>query len=306
VSQTFDIVVFGSLNMDFVSYVDHLPETGETVAAQAFDMVPGGKAANQAVAVSRLGSKAAMVGRVGVDELGKMMKNHLRHDGVNTEYVWMTPNSTTGTAMIAVDTKGQNTIVTSLGANAFLRKKDIDAVDHIFKQTNYVVLQMEMEQSVGEYIIRQAKKHGVKVVFNLAPVVTISEEVLQLVDLLIVNETEASQLTGIKVTDLNKTQEAADILYNKGIEHVIITLGEQGAAYKTTNYYEKFPSPKVKALDSTAAGDCFVAATTHFWNDYGDLKLAVKSAVEVAALSVTKKGAQSSLPTLEEYLAFKQ
>lgn len=300
-----EIVVFGSLNMDFVSYVEHLPEVGETICSDSFDMVPGGKAANQAVAAARLGSRVAMVGRVGEDELGKMMKSHLDFDNIETTYVLTTSQAKTGIAMIAVDKKGRNTIVTSLGANAFLSKEDIDEVSDLIQKAKFVVLQMEMKQEVGEYIIQQAKKHHVKIVFNLAPVVPVSDEVLADVDLLIVNETEASQLTGIKVNSADSTKAAADLLSRKGIEHVVITLGEQGAVYKTVNSYERFLPPKIEAVDSTAAGDCFVGATTHFWKEYGNLSLAVRSAVEVAALSVTKKGAQSSLPTIDEYVAFK-
>jgi ribokinase len=210
----------------------------------------------------------------------------------------------TGLSMISVNPGGHNMIVTCLGANIHVSKKDIDDTETLLGKAKFAILQMEMEQSVGEYIIRKAYQKGTQVVFNLAPAVPIDRQLLRMVSLLIVNETEASQLTGIQVNSLVSAEKAAKALYDIGIESVVITMGENGAILKTLSCLSHFPSPKVPAVDTTAAGDCFVGATTHFWNQTGDLSAAVQSAVAVAALSVTKKGAQSSLPFLEEYLEF--
>jgi ribokinase len=299
-----DIVLCGSLNVDFIAFVDHLPVVGETISSRHCQIVSGGKAANQAVAAARLGSKVAMIGRVGDDELGRRLKADLVRDGINAQNVWPTTGVETGISMIAVNPGGQNTIVTTLGANAYVSHKDIDDSESLFHHARFAILQMEMEQAVGEHIIRKAHAKGVRLVLNLAPVVPIDSQMLRMVTLLIVNETEAMQLTGMSIHSLEDAKRAAEALWKQGIEHVIITLGENGAILKTAASLWHVPSPKVQAVDSTAAGDCFVAATTHFWNSTGDLYAAVQHAVKVAALSVTKKGAQSSLPNLAEYLEF--
>jgi ribokinase len=301
-----DLVVYGSLNMDFVAYVDHLPQPGETIGSKEFRMVAGGKAANQAVAASRLGARAAMVGCVGDDELGKKMKQQLTEDGVDDEAVSVKVGAATGTAMITVDENGENTIVTSLGANAYLSKEHVDASEEKLLSAKAVLLQLEMKQDVAEYIIEKAYQLKKKVVLNLAPVVPISKESLEKVDLLIVNETEAGQLTELTVTEANSAKKASDEI-NKlfGIQNIIVTLGENGAVLKTPNLVKQYVSPKIEAVDATAAGDCFTAAVTWLWIHNGDLGSAVKQAVEIAALSVTKHGAQTSLPTMSEYEAFR-
>jgi ribokinase len=299
-----DIVLCGSLNVDFIAFVEHLPVVGETISTRHCQIVSGGKAANQAVAASRLGANVAMIGRVGDDELGRRLKADLVRDGINAQHVWPTVGVETGISMIAVNPEGQNTIVTSLGANAYVSLKDIDNAESLFQQAKFAMLQMEMEQAVGEYFIRKAYEKGVRLVLNLAPVVPIDSEVLRMVALLIVNETEATQLTGMPIHSLEDAERAAEALWMRGVEQVIITLGANGAILKTAASLYHVSSPKVQAVDSTAAGDCFVAATTHFWKSTGDLYVAVQHAVKVAALSVTKKGAQSSLPNLAEYLKF--
>ncbi|MEK8129547.1 ribokinase [Paenibacillus filicis] len=299
-----DILVYGSLNMDFVTYVHHLPQAGETIAASSFQMAPGGKAANQAVAASRLGSSVAMVGRVGQDELGRQMKAFLAQDGVDCRYVLDAPGDHTGIATIAVDPAGQNSIVTYLGANASVSVEDIDRTAPLLQTARYAILQMEMETHVGEHIIRTAHEAGVRIVLNLAPVVPLDDGIYPLLELLIVNETEASQLTGVAVASLASAREAAEQLLGKGPGHVIVTLGKDGALLCGPGVIEHYEPPRVQAVDATAAGDCFVAAVTHFVNATGDLKEAVRQAVEVAALSVTRKGAQPSLPTMAEYEQF--
>lgn len=300
-----DIVVYGSLNMDFVTYVHHLPQAGETIAAAAFQMSPGGKAANQAVAASRLGSTVAMVGRVGSDELGQQMKAHLEKDGVDCRYVLESPRVDTGIAMIAVDPNGQNSIVTYLGANSNISVEDINQTVPLLRNARFAILQMEMEPQVGEHIIRLAHEAGARIVLNLAPVVPLNDAIYPLIELLIVNETEASQLTGIAVHSLDSAKTASELLLGKGAAHVIVTLGKDGALLCGHGLSEHYQSPQVQAVDATAAGDCFVAAVTHFVNETGDLKEAVGQAVTVAALSVTRKGAQPSLPTQAEYQQFR-
>jgi ribokinase len=303
-NKQLDILVYGSLNMDFVAFLNKLPEKGETLSANEFSMIAGGKAANQAVAASRLGASVGMVGRIGNDYLGEQLKNALKKEGIVTEQIKITPNCTTGIAMISVDQLGNNMIVTDKGANAFLSKDDIEGSEELLKTSKATILQLEMEQGVAEYIIRKAKKNKKYIVLNLAPIVPIDPEVLAMVDLLIVNETEATQLSGVHVNEANSAKKAAKEIHTKEIENVIITLGEKGALLSSPSGTNHYLPPKVTVVDSTAAGDCFVASVTAFWIKYGDLGKAVEKAIGVSALSVTKKGAQSSLPTLQEYEKF--
>lgn len=304
-NNNLDIIVYGTLNMDFVCYVDRLPMIGETVTSRKFTKVPGGKAANQAVAASRLGANVAMVGRVGNDDIGQVLRQNLRNDKIDDEMVYITDNCMSGTAMINVDNQGQNTIVTNLGANACLTKEDIDQTKDKLSSAKLALLQLEIPLDSAEHIIKTAHQLKKKVLLNLAPVFSLDKNILQLVDLLIVNETEASHLVDIKVEDIKSAKMAAEKLTELGIENVIVTLGEAGAVLKSSDTLIHYPSPKVKAIDTTAAGDCFVAAVGWFWISEGSLTFAVQKAVEVAALSVKKQGAQPSLPTLEEYLQFK-
>ncbi|WP_408011232.1 ribokinase [Pseudalkalibacillus sp. A8] len=303
-NKQLDILVYGSLNMDFVAFLNNLPKKGETLSAKEFSMIAGGKAANQAVAASRLGSSVGMVGRVGADYLGEQLLMALKQEGIITDQVKSTPNCNTGIAMVSVDEFGNNMIVTDKGANAFLSKEDIKDSEELLRASKAVILQLEMEQDVAEYIIRKARKNKKYIVLNLAPIVPIDPEVLAMVDLLVVNETEATQLSGIYVNEFSSAKVAAQEIHTKEIENVIITLGENGALLSFPSAIEHYLPPKVTVVDSTAAGDCFVASVTSFWIRYGDLGKAVKKAVEVSALSVTKKGAQSSLPTLQEYENF--
>ncbi|MCJ7842969.1 ribokinase [Lederbergia sp. NSJ-179] len=301
-----EIVVYGSLNMDFVAFVSKLPRKGETLSANEFMMVPGGKAANQAVAASRLGIKVGMVGKVGNDYLGEELISNINQEGVLTTNVQKDRASSTGVAMIGVAPNGDNMIITSKGANKSLTINDINESKEMLRESRAVVLQLEMDKSVAEYIIRKAKQHHKYIVLNLAPIVPIDPKVLSMVNLLIVNETEATELTGIAVETIDSTIEAAKELNRRGIESVVVTLGANGALLSTVDSVQHFQPPQVNVVDSTAAGDCFVAAVTAFWVKNGDLKEAVEHAVKISALSVTKKGAQSSLPTIQEYEKFLQ
>lgn len=292
--------------MDYVGYVKKLPSLGETVASSNFSIGPGGKAANQAVAAAKLTAKTAMVGRVGDDQIGELMKSKLQEAGVDDDNVWITPNYQTGIAMVSVNPQGENMIVTHIGANASLSKDDIDKSEKKLTQAQGAILQLEMEKQVAEYIIEKVSKLGKKVILNLAPIVEIQNETLKLVDLLIVNETEASYLSDMEVSSVETAETAAAVISELGINNVVITLGSSGAVFKDQYLTKHYSAPTVNVVDSTAAGDCFVAAVSTFWLKFGDLDLSVKNAVKVAALAVTKKGAQTSLPTLQEYKDFNE
>lgn len=301
-----DLIVYGSLNMDYVGYVKKLPSSGETIASDSFHIGPGGKAANQAVAATKLTAKTAMVGRIGDDHTGELMKSKLKEFNVDDENIQITPNCQTGIAMVSVNPKGENTIVTYKGANECLSKDDINKSEEKLKQAQGAILQLEMDKQVSEYIIQKVSNLGKKVILNLAPIVEIETNVLKLVDLLIVNETEASYLSGIEVSSVETAKTAANIISKLGIRNVVVTLGSNGAVFKDENLIKHYSAPTVNVVDSTAAGDCFVAAVSVFWLKSGDLDHAVRNAVNVSALAVTKKGAQASLPTLQEYKDFEE
>ncbi|MFD1451501.1 ribokinase [Oceanobacillus sojae] len=304
VENKYDLIVYGSLNMDYVGYVDKLPEPGETVASNSFSIGPGGKAANQVITAAKLTATTAMVGRVGDDHIGTVMKNELAQAGVDDENVLISPGIQTGIAMVSVDQSGNNSIVTYKGANAILTEEDVTHSLDKLKRAEGVVLQLEMDKQVGEYTIQMASDLGKKIILNLAPIVDIDSEVLKLVDLLIVNEPESSFLSGMDVNSVDSAKEAVEIISQIGIDNIVITLGGEGAVFKTGDIIKHYPASKVNVVDTTGAGDCFVGAVSFFWIRSGDLDISVKNAVNVAALSVTKQGAITSLPSLAEYEQF--
>ncbi|MEI3612770.1 ribokinase [Pseudogracilibacillus sp. SO30301A] len=301
-----DLVVYGSLNMDYVGYVEKLPKPGETLASNEFIVSPGGKAANQAVASAKLGAKTAMIGRVGNDQIGLSMKEELSKAHVDNECVTITEDVQTGIAMVWVNEAGGNSIVTYKGANENLTKDDIDKSVEKVTRSQGAILQLEMPKDVAQYTIETVSKQGKKVILNLAPIVDIENHYMKMIDLLIVNEPEAEFLAGNKVDSIESAKEAIHIISELGIEHIIITLGEQGAVFKSGNVIKHHAAPKVEAIDTTGAGDCFVGAVSYFWLRRNNLDEAVKHAIQVAALAVTKKGAINSLPTIKDYENFQK
>lgn len=302
--KNIDLIVYGSLNMDYVGYVNKLPIPGQTIASDSFSVGPGGKAANQAVSAAKLTAKTAMVGRVGDDQIGKVMKKELYEAGVDDENVMSTKDVQTGIAMVSVDQLGNNSIVTNKGANAYLTKDDIDNSVRKLEDSHAAILQLEMDKQVAEYAIETVAKHKKKVILNLAPIVDIDYDILQLVDLLIVNESEAAFLANMSVNSIDSAKKAIEIISQIGIENIVITLGGEGAVFKTGELVKYHPAPRVDAIDATGAGDCFVGAVSFLWTRSNNLDLSVKHAVNIAALAVTKKGALISLPSLEEYKSF--
>ncbi|WP_066190911.1 ribokinase [Gracilibacillus timonensis] len=297
----YDLIVYGSLNMDYVGYVDKLPEPGETVASSSFNIGPGGKAANQVITAAKLKAKTAMVGRVGDDHIGEVMKNELALAGVDDDNVLISSGIQTGIAMVSVDQAGHNSIVTYKGANAVITEEDVTQSLEKLKRSEGAVLQLEMDKQVGEHIIQTASNLGKKIILNLAPIVEIDAEILKLVDLLVVNEPESSFLAGMDVNSVDSAKKALEIISNIGIDNIVITLGGEGAVFKTGEVVKHYSAPKVNVVDTTGAGDCFVGAVSFLWIRSGDLDIAVKHAVNIAALSVMKQGAITSLPSLEEY-----
>jgi len=300
VMTTFDILVIGSLNMDLVTRTPYLPKPGETIHGHQFTMVPGGKGANQAAAIAKLGASVAMFGKVGEDAFGENVLASLHSAGVDTSSVIVDPDVTTGIAAILVDDHGENSIVVTAGANHMLSIADIKRIPPLFLTAKYLVLQLEIPLDVVQYSIEEAKKNDMRVVLNTAPAYHEVNSFLDQVDYLLLNETEAQIYTGRNVLDLADAESAVKDLLRMGVPVVVLTIGERGALLGFQDQVTHIETHKVEVVDTTAAGDAFTGGFTVALNKGASLEKAVQYANAVGALTVTRLGAQSSLPTAAE------
>ncbi len=306
------ILVVGSLNMDQIVRVPRMPTQGETLlSAGALKLVPGGKGANQAVALARLGASVTMAGRVGSDTFGEQLVQALHNDKINTELIAVDPEKATGVAFIFLSSKGDNAIVVASGANASMghEKEHYTRILEALQQAQALVLQLEIPVETVSKLITAAHKTGLLVVLNLAPAQQLPREILQQVSVLVLNENEASLLSGQRVENIEDARVVATVLHERGIATVVITLGSQGALLITDDekgnvHSISCPAPKVRVVDTTAAGDCFVGALTVALTEGQSAEDALRFAVLASTLKVTKFGAQSGLPTRDELQAF--
>jgi len=295
------VVVVGSLNMDLVVRVPHMPVPGETILGNNFQNIPGGKGANQAVGAARMGAQVTMIGRVGNDEFGKVLTENLANEGVDISHVSVDKEEATGIAMITLDQSGQNSIVVASGANMALKPKDIRAAWKKISDIDIVVMPLEVSLDCIEEAIRLAVESSVKVVLNPAPAQILSDELLKNIDVLVPNESETSSLTGLGVETIEEAEAAAQNLLEKGAGAVVLTLGSRGALLVSKNKPAKMLSPYVvNVVDTTAAGDAFVAALSVGISSGLPLEDAVRQANAAGALAVTKAGAQPCMPTQKE------
>lgn len=294
------IVVIGSCNTDMVISMDHLPLPGETLIGGEFFMNSGGKGANQAVAAARLGGNVSFIAKVGNDPFGKRALEQYRAEGIDVKHILTDPEQPSGVALIMVDAQGENSIAVASGANAHLTTKDIDNAKEILSRADIVLMQLETPITTVEHAANVAKRSGAKVILNPAPAQPLPESLLQNLYILIVNETEAEFISGTQITDMDSVARAADILCDKGVEKVVITLGSRGAFVKERGNYHQIPGLKVKAVDATAAGDTFCGALCVALAEEKNLTEAVTFANRCAAVTVTRMGAQSSLPYRSE------
>jgi ribokinase len=296
----FDILVIGSLNMDLVTLTPQLPKPGETIHGHQFKTVPGGKGANQAAAIARLGSWVAMVGRVGKDAFGEQLVGSLSEMGVDTQNIRIDPEATTGIATILVDDQGENSIVVTAGANYQVSEQDIDRIDGLFSKSKFLVLQLEIPLNVVDYAIKKARKNDVQIVLTTAPAYPNAKEFLKDVNYLMLNETEAQVYTGRNVENEQDAENAVRDLLSLGVPVVILTLGKRGALLGADDQVTRVPTWEVEVVDTTAAGDAFAGGFTVALSEGQSLKEAVKYANAVGALTVTRLGAQTSLPSAAE------
>jgi len=300
-----DILVVGSLNMDLIVRTPRLPAPGETILGTQFSTAPGGKGANQAVAAAKLGAPVKMIGRVGADDFGKALRSHLNAVGVDTQYVTQDTEAATGIASIWVDDKGQNSIIVAPGANARVARADIDAAAVAFRDARIVVAQLEIPLETVQYAFQLARKNNCLTILNPAPAQPLSRKILEQCDVVIPNEMETAQLTGMDAHDLESAQNAANVLKQMGARRVLVTLGDKGALFLDGDApAQPIPPFRVQAVDTTAAGDAFVGALAAALARDKDWTTSLREASAAGALAATKLGAQPSLPTRAELDAF--
>lgn len=295
-----NIIVIGSCNTDMVIKADRLPVPGETVMGGSFMMNPGGKGANQAVAAARLKGNVHFIAKTGNDLFGKRSIEQYEDEGIHVEHIYSDPVLPSGVALIMVDVNGENSITVASGANGSLSPKDIEAAHSIIEKGDILLMQLEIPIETVEYAAKIAKEKGNKVILNPAPARALSADLLKNLYMIIPNETEAEILSGIKVTNWESARKAADIISGKGLDIVVITLGSKGALIKEKDQYHEVSVPKVKAIDTTAAGDTFCGALCVALSEDMDVLNAVKFANKCASITVTRMGAQSSLPYRKE------
>ncbi|MDK1118857.1 MAG: ribokinase [Anaerolineae bacterium] len=295
------IVVVGSLNMDLVVRVPHMPAPGETILGDNFQNIPGGKGANQAVGAARMGAQVTMIGRVGDDEFGKALTDNLILESVDVSHVSVDQDEATGIAMITLDQGGQNSIVVASGANMALKPEDLRTAWQNISDIDVLVMPLEVSLSCIEETVRLAVESSVKVVLNPAPAQKLSAELLKKIDVLVPNESETSLLTGVSVETIEEAESAARSLLEKGAGAVVLTLGSRGALLVNGSGPAITIHPYgVIVVDTTAAGDAFVAALSVGISNSLPLEDAVQLANAAGALAVTKMGAQPCMPTQKE------
>jgi len=295
------VTIVGSLNMDLVVQVAHLPAPGETILGRDYHTIPGGKGANQAVAAARLGGVVHMVGRVGQDKYGQTLRANLSAEGINVEFVQVDSETESGVALITLDEAGSNTIVVAPGANMLLTPQDVSLAFKHITSMDVLVLQLELPIECVLEAARSGRARGAKVVLNPAPARLLSEDIYKNVDVLVPNETETSLLTGLPVDTLGQAEQAANRLLEMGVGAVVLTLGGRGALVVIPGENSiHIPPHVVQVVDTTAAGDAFVAGLAVGLAEGLNLAEAARIGNSAGAIAVTRLGAQPSMPTRKD------
>ena len=297
------VLVVGSYNVGLTVLGPRIPVVGETVLGSHFDMGPGGKGSNQAIAIARLGGDVAFLAKVGDDIFGRAAMELFDREGIDTSYVSVDGSAHTGAGIIFVDEDGHNAIGVAPGANSLLTAEELVRRRHLFEQCDILLVQFEIPLPTVYQAVRMAKDAGATVIVNPAPAQRIDEECLPLIDVLTPNETETQILTGMEITDRRSAIEAGRRLLGWGVKSVILTLGKDGAVLLSDGSVEAFDSYEVQAVDTTGAGDAFNGGLAWALAAGRDMAEAIRLGSKVAALSVTQVGVVPGLPTMEQVRA---
>ncbi|QIR40424.1 ribokinase [Tolypothrix sp. PCC 7910] len=299
------LIVFGSINIDLVATVPRLPNPGETLLGHNFVQVPGGKGANQAVALARLGVPTHMVGRVGTDSFGSELLYNLQNSGVETENVSIDQNVSSGVAAIAVDDKGENQIIVIPGANGRVNQEDVERLSDLLPTSTALLLQFEIPLAAVVAAAQAAHQAGVKVILDPAPAQShVPDELYSLVDIITPNEVEAGQLVGFPVNNEESAKKAAAVLLQRGVKCAIVKLGAKGVFCATAEESFFVPVFPIQVVDTVAAGDAFNGGLAAALYEGLPLHQAVVWGAAAGALAATKSGAQTSLPDRLTFDAF--
>lgn len=294
------LVVLGSINADHILNLESFPTPGETVTGSQYQVAFGGKGANQAVAAGRSGADIAFIACTGDDDTGERVRQQLSSDNIDVAPVSVISGESTGVALIFVNGEGENVIGIHAGANAALSVERVEAQRELIRQASALLMQLESPVESVLAAARIAHENNTIVALNPAPARELSDELLALVDIITPNETEAEKLTGIRVNSDEDASNAAQVLHTKGIETVIITLGSRGVWASVKGEGRRIPGFKVKAIDTIAAGDTFNGALMTALLEKHALDDAIRFAHAAAAIAVTRKGAQPSVPWRNE------
>ena len=294
------IIVIGSSNVDMVVRTSHLPAPGETILGGEFFMNQGGKGANQAVAIKRLGGNLIFMAKLGNDVLGRQSVGYFKKEGIDTRYIALDEDSASGVALISVDDHAENSIVVASGANMLLNEQDVDKMLEEMCEGDILLMQLEIPLQTVEYAARKAFGKGVKVVLNPAPARSLPKELFRHLYMVTPNRIEAEMLTGIKIANDADVEKVAEEICAMGVKNVIITLGSKGCLIREEGVSYRIDAFKVEPVDTTAAGDTFNGALCVGLSEGMDLKQADVMASKASSIAVTRMGAQSSIPYREE------
>ena len=304
-NPTGNVLVLGSINMDVVTPIDHIPLPGQTIMAGDVQLIPGGKGANAAVAAARLGGNVRMIGCVGDDAFGDTLKTNLQNEGIDCELISMIADQSSGTAVILLDANsGQNSIMVSSGANA----KVTAPVDQaLYPWANVMMMQLETPVASNIDAAKYAKANGVTIILDPAPAASnLPHELFGLCDMLLPNETELATLTNMPTESMEQITAAANQFLEHGSKHIIVTVGSRGALWVTQDHTQHFQTTPIKPVDTTAAGDSFAGALAAKLAAGHDIAQSIPFALAAGSLACTKLGAQPSVPTSKEVETFMQ
>ncbi len=298
------VLVVGSFIVDLVATTKKAPEAGETVIGDSYNNYHGGKGANQAVISARMGSKTTMVGSVGSDTFGKSFINLLKKETIDTSLIKISEKNPTGVSLIIVEKNGQNRICMTPGANMDYEVSDLLKIEDKIADSNVIVSQFEIKEEVTNKLIELAAKYHKTLIINPAPARKIKDEDYKNITIITPNEKEIEILSGRKLISIKDYEKASEELIEKGVKHVIVTLGSLGSLYSKKGYHKFIPSFKVKPLDTVGAGDSFTGSLASFIDQGYEIEEALVYSTAVGALSVLKKGAIPSMPYKNEVFSF--